>query len=344
MMSVTTRGELINPLATSPEDFSGQGEFSSRKRLRKQLSAAISERKKIYVDLSQRWDNLGSAAGARTAPVRGLLDAGGGKKITIDLSNYRPGALREGARVRNEEIAEHKAWRKAFDDMEVGLLVETLAGEIARISQNPAGMPELKLICHDQPLATAIYPLLKSLAFHAESLPRLRKLDLNRYTRSEEVCEARPPTDKELARAYDKFVSRIAQLISENASLQELGLRMNGVHAYALATMAHALSRNRGLAQLDLSGNPICTQPTDTQPSLIGLRALARALRRNCAIEKLDLSFCGIDERGATMLAHALVHNKSLEQINLGGNPIPPDHEIFRDGRVVRIVGLKSSG
>lgn len=343
MMSVTTDGELINPLSTSPDDFSDHGEFSSGKRLRQQLGAAISERKKAYIDLSQRWDNLGSAEGARTAPVRGLLDAGSEKKITLDLSNYRPGDLREGARIRNEEIAEHKVWRKAFRDIEVGLLVDTLTEEIARISEHPAEMPELKLICHDQPLSTAIYPLLKSLALHAQSLPRLRKLDLNRYSRSEEVCEARLPTDKLHSSSYDKFVDRIAQLILASSSLQDLGLRMNGVHSYALATMAHALSANRTLEKLDLSRNPLCSQP-DTKPSHLGIRALARTLRGDCSVTELDLSFCGIDERGAVLLANALAQNETLQRLNLGGNPILSDHPIFKDQRVVRIVGVKPAG
>lgn len=334
MMSVTTAGELIDPLATISADFSSQHEVSSGKRLRMQLGAAISEKTKIYVDLSQRWDNLDSAAGARTAPVPGLLDAGADKKLTLDLSNYRPGALREGARIRNEKISNDKDWRKAFKDLEVGLLVQTLAAELSRISKNPAGMPELKLICRDQPLFTAVYPLVKCLAANAEFLPQLKKLDLGRYSRSADACEASLPTDKAQLNAYDKFIDRLAQLVEWSPSLHELGLRMNGVDSFALAVIADALSHNRGLARLDLSSNPLCTETSEVRTSRRGIRALARALNRDAPVKDLDLSFCGIDGRTADLLAQALVQNKNLQRIHLGGNPIPPGHPIFKDKRV----------
>jgi hypothetical protein len=49
-----------------------------------------------------------------------------------------------------------------------------------------------------------------------------------------------------------------------------------------------------------------------------------------------------LGKREADLLAQALTHNKVLAKINLGGNPIAPDHVIFKDTRVVRIVSAAS--
>lgn len=343
MKMMTVNGDISSALSTNSEEFSSHGEVSSGKQLRKQLSGAISERRKFYVDLSQRWDNLNSKIDARIKPVPGLLEAGVGKSITIDLSNYRPAALREGAEARIGKNLKYKDWREAFRDVEVGLLVETLVTELERSSGNPGQMPELELICRDQPLFAAVYPLVKCLALNAESLPRLKRLDLNRYSRSEEVCEAFPPIDSARAKAYDKFIDYLAQLLEDSPSLNELGLRMNGVDSFALAVIADALADNRVLQKLDLSGNPLCTETSEARPSRLGIRVLAKALRGQGAVKDLDLSFCGLDERAAEILVRSLAQNRNLDRINLAGNPIPPGHAIFDDQRVVRIVGVKSA-
>lgn len=342
MKTVTVSGVLINPPATDPEEFSSHGEFSSGKRLRKQLSGAIRETRKSYFDLSQRWDDLSSEIGARTKPIPGLLEAGSGKSITIDLSNYRPAALREGAIARIEKKLTYKDWRQAFKDVEVGLLVETLIAELERSSAKPGQMPELELVCRDQPLLAAVYPLVKCLALNAESLRRLKRLDLSRFSRCDDVCEAHLPTDEVRIEAYDKFIDRLAQLLEDSPSLRELGLRMNGVDSFALAEIADALAENKVLERLDLSANPLCMEASEARPSRLGIRALAEALRKRSALKNLDLSFCGLKKHAANILVQALAHNVSLEQINLGGNPIPPLHPIFKDKRVVRIVSIKA--
>lgn len=320
--------------------YSEEREASSGKSLRQELQKAISDHRHLHVDLSHRWSRADAAAGARTAAVAGLLSCGSDRMLTIDLSNYRAAGLREGARVRSENMSE-RAWHKALRDSEAPALVEALCFELVRASGASGDMPELALVCRDQPMSAAVWPLVKYLALHGQMLPRLRKLDLSRYSRSEEVCEASPPNDEALRKAYAKFIGRIALLLKESISLRELGLRMNGVHSDALASIAHGLSFSRGLEQLDLSCNPLCSQASDRASSLRGLRDLARALRDGCPLRRLDLSFCGIDEQGAGMLASALTHNNTLEQINLGGNPIPPKHVIFSNRRVVCIVGVK---
>ena len=127
-------------------------------------------------------------------------------------------------------------------------------------------------------------------------------------------------------------------LIMGCPSLQSLWLRMNGVNSHALAALAHALSGNQGLRELDLSCNPLTTQASATAPSLLGVRALVRALRTSSALKTLDLSFCGLGNREAELLVQAIKHNKVLAKINLRGNPIAPGHAIFQEQRVVRIA------
>jgi hypothetical protein len=318
-----------------------QREVASETELVNRVGVEFSKRPKIRLDLTQGWGNLTPDSGARVTPLRNLLDTDTDKCLELDLSNHRPRELRKGAEILKKEFTDQEAWLNAFRDLEIGLLVETFADEISRFSNNPSRMPRLELVCQDQPLFTAVFPLVTSLAEHAASLSRLMRLDLNRYSRSEDVCEAHLPTDEVRIEAYDKFIARLAQLLEDSPSLRVLGLRMNGVDSFALAEIADALVENQVLERLDLSGNPLCTEASEARQSHLGIRVLARALRSGCSLAELDLSFCGLDESAANVLMQAVACNKKLRRINLGGNPIPPGHAIFKDKRIVRIVSIK---
>lgn len=337
----TSVDERRDSSATRAKRFHLQRDAVSEIELVNRGGAEPGKRPKARIDLTQGWDNLAPDAGARMASLRKLRDTGAEKYVELDLSNHRPRELRKGAEVLKKKFPDQEAWLKAFRDLEIGLLVETLGDEISRFSNNPSRMPQLELVCQDQPLFAAVYPLVASLAEHAESLWRLLRLDLNRYSRSEEVCEAHLPTDEARIEAYDKFIDRLAQLLEESPSLRELGLRMNGVDSFALADIADALSGNQVLERLDLSGNPLCTEASDARPSRSGIRGLARALRSGCSLTDLDLSFCGLDDGAADALLQAVARNRKLRRLNLGGNPIRLDHPIFKDKRVVRIVSIK---
>lgn len=50
--------------------------------------------------------------------------------------------------------------------------------------------------------------------------------------------------------------------------------------------------------------------------------SIASALEQNRCLERLDLSYCNIDDDGILMLAHALKHNTTLRYLNLDGNNI----------------------
>lgn len=50
--------------------------------------------------------------------------------------------------------------------------------------------------------------------------------------------------------------------------------------------------------------------------------SIASALEQNRCLERLDLSYCNIDDDGILMLAHSLRHNTTLRYLNLDGNNI----------------------
>ncbi len=305
--------------------------IDDRKSLRRHVAHLMARHSEALVDLSYNWQALNQTAGARSAVASGLLIGSSDKKLCIDLSNRRVNNLREGAVTRYELGMNHKAWQRAVIDNEAPELAMALGRELARAAREQSAMPVFSLVCHDQPLATVINPLLKQLARHGAALTGLDRLDLNRYSRSADVSEARPLAQG--ARSdRDRLVIRLGVLLATTPGLRELCIRMNGIDSHDLATLL--FSENRTLERLDLSCNPLCVRIDDGRRSLRAMTALARFLKdKHCLIE-LDLSVCGLDSVAASQLAKGLRHNQSLQKLNLSGNPIPPDHVIFRDERV----------
>lgn len=307
-----------------------------RKSLRVQVAKLVGAYSEVCVDLSYNWTDIDQTSGARTALATGLLSGGRSKKLSIDLSNRRIADLREGAEMRYRQGLGAKEWRKAIIDTEAVALAEALCKEIARVRREQVQMPEFGLVCHDQPLAGVVYPLVKALAAASPALNGLTRLDLNRYSRSAEVLEARPDS-ADAAEATERYVIRLAMLLGTTRSLRELGLRMNGLGALDLATLM--VAGNATLTRLDLSCNPVCVRP-DQQRSLKGLRELVRHLRKDDRLVELDLSFCGLDAAAADLLLKGLQGHRKLDKVNLTGNAIPTGHPIFRDARVQAGQGL----
>ncbi len=309
---------------------------TDRKSLRVQVAKLVGAYPEVCVDLSFNWTDIDQTSGARTALATGLLAGGRGKKLSIDLSNRRLSDLREGAEMRYRQGLAPREWRKAIVDSEATALGEALCKELQRVSREQTAMPEFGMVCHDQPLEGVVYPLVKTLAAHAGVLTGLARLDLNRYSRSAEVGEARPGSVEGEA-AMEKYVVRLGILLATTRSLRELRLRMNGLTSIDLATLM--VSGNATLARLDLSCNPVCQRPDGTR-SLKGLRELVRHLRKDMRLIELDLSFCSIDGEAAALLMKGLDGHRSLERVNLAGNPIPPAHPIFADRRVQASPGI----
>ncbi len=308
-----------------------ENRIDDRKSLRRHVARLMARHPEILVDLSYNWQALDQTIGARSAVATALLVGGKDKQLCIDLSNSRVRNLREGAATRYQSGMTRKAWLRAVVDAEAPALVMALGRELARVAREQSVMPVFSLVCHDQPLGSVINPLLKQLARHGDALTGLDRLDLNRYSRSAEVSEARPP--EQVAHSdRDRLVIRLGVLLATTPALRELCLRMNGLDSHDLATLV--VSRNRTLERLDLSSNPLCLRINDGRRSLRGVTELARYLRSESRLIELDLSICGLDGDAASQLAKGLRHNQHLQRINLSGNPIPADHAIFRDERV----------
>ena len=55
----------------------------------------------------------------------------------------------------------------------------------------------------------------------------------------------------------------------------------------------------------------------------------------NTKLARLNLSFCGMDDKAADELLQALKKNKVLQFVDLTGNSINEEHAIFKDSRMV---------
>ncbi len=219
-------------------------------------------------------------------------------------------------------------------DKEAPAVVKALRAEIMRAIREQQEMPVFELICRDQSLSAVVLPLVKRLGRVATLVSGLRVLDFNRYSRSAEVGGAVTPGDARAEKSIALFVAAVARILAVNRSLQTLGLRMNGIGPYDLVAIATAAGRNSSLTRLDLSCNPLCEGFGEASPVLDGMQALKQALVANTTLTELDLSFCGIDEDAAALLAQALKSNKTLKRVVLSGNPIGRDHPVCRDKRI----------
>ncbi len=309
--------------------------FDHGRSLRQRLAIQIGGNDKVAIDLSHRWDTLDAETGARTKLIHGLLVAGSDKLIRIDLSNHRVADLRGWSEVRGRRGWAEEDRRQAVADREAPAVVKALKAETLRAIREQREMPAFELSCRDQPLSSVVFPLVKRLAKVAALVTGLRTLDLNRYSRSAEVGGAVTPGDAKAEKLNALFVAALARIVSGNRSLQSLGLRMNGIGPQGLVAIAMAARRYTSLSKLDLSCNPLCERFGEELPVLDGMLALKRMLSTNTTITELNLSFCGIDEEGADLLAQALDTNKSLRRVVLSGNPIGRDHPVFRDRRVL---------
>lgn len=308
--------------------------FEHGRSLRQRLAVQIVGHDKVVVDLSHRWDTLDTDGGARSKLIHGLLVAGNDKLLRIDLSNHRIADLRGWA-----EVCAQRGWvdenrGPVVVDREAPAVVKALKAEILRAIREQQEMPTFELTCRDQSLSAVVFPLVKRLGQVASLVSGLQVLDLNRYSRSAEVGGAFTPGDIRAEKRITLFVAALARLVAFNRSLQTLGLRMNGIGPYDLVAIATAIGRNASLIRLDLSCNPLCERFGEASPVLDGMQALTQALAVNTKLAELDLSFCGIDEDAADLLAQGLASNKALERVVLSGNPIGRDHPVFADKRV----------
>lgn len=307
------------------------GDKNRKHKARLKIAQLVAAHGHSYIDLSHNWKSHPNQKGLRAAATVGLFSAGSNKWLRIDISNYRFSTSRQGNAYPVLSPAE---WGKLTQDKEGASLVAMLNKELARIAVRNDVMPAFDLICLDQPLYTVVYPLIRQLAAYCAALSGLRTLNLNCGSLNEGIREGRMG-EVGTANKFAKFVDRVATILVNSPSLEFMGLRGNGIGPRRLVTIAKALQNNAVLERLDLSRNPLCYLPSTDRKIIAGIRALKKSLLSNTKLDRLNLSFCGINEKAADELLRALTKNKTLQFVDLTGNSINEEHAIFKDPRVV---------
>jgi Ran GTPase-activating protein (RanGAP) involved in mRNA processing and transport len=140
-------------------------------------------------------------------------------------------------------------------------------------------------------------------------------------------------------------IQQLKAVLRRNTALQHLDLDSSALGSAGLAEIAPALYRNTSIKSLDLahiglddidSANVLRElmrrNKTITSLSIshntFGRNAaaawsIAEGVRSNTALQQLDLSACGLDDQGVSLLANALAtRNGSMLELDLEGNEI----------------------
>ncbi|XP_059817074.1 ribonuclease inhibitor-like isoform X4 [Hypanus sabinus] len=123
----------------------------------------------------------------------------------------------------------------------------------------------------------------------------------------------------ELDLSYSELGDWGMKLLSEalrnlECKIQKLGLDFVSLTAAGVVDLTSALSTNRSLAELDLGGNKLRDS---------GMKLVSEALRNpGCKIQKLGLGSVSLTAAGVEDLASALSTNRSLTELDLGGNKL----------------------
>ncbi len=105
--------------------------------------------------------------------------------------------------------------------------------------------------------------------------------------------------------------------LAVNTGLQVLNAKGCSIGMAGATAMANMLRRNHSLTDLNLGGNPSDKRGAAVQ--CYGALAIALALRTNTTLRALRMPASGIEEAGATYMAHMLVINTSLLALDLEG-------------------------
>lgn len=104
----------------------------------------------------------------------------------------------------------------------------------------------------------------------------------------------------------------LANFLWENVTLRNLSMKNCRMEYEAAAAFANGLERNKTLRSLSLSKNYIKCQ---------GAQILAEAFCvKSCGIKEFDFQSCGIGEKGGLALAKAIRTNTHIEKVNLRCN------------------------
>jgi Ran GTPase-activating protein (RanGAP) involved in mRNA processing and transport len=140
-------------------------------------------------------------------------------------------------------------------------------------------------------------------------------------------------------------LQQLKSMLRQNTSLQSLDLTSSGLRSAGLAQIAPVLYRNTSIKALDLKKNglhdiesanvlrelvrrnktitTLCIARTVFGRNAAAVRSIADGVRSNTALQQFDLSWCGLDDQGISVLANALaIRNASILELNLRNNEI----------------------
>ena len=170
---------------------------------------------------------------------------------------------------------------------------------------------------HDNPISAGVVHIAESLKQNHSLL----EINLGRCGISEEGCKAigdalivnRSLQVLDLhGNPISAGVVHIAESLNCNHSLREINLSDCRISEEGGKAIGDALMVNRSLQVLDLQGNLISA----------GVVHIAESLNCNHSLREINLSDCRISEEGGKAIGDALMVNRSLQVLDLHGNPI----------------------
>jgi Ran GTPase-activating protein (RanGAP) involved in mRNA processing and transport len=146
--------------------------------------------------------------------------------------------------------------------------------------------------------------------------------------------------------SVDEAVVAIASTLETNNTLEEIRLQDVGMTAVGVRAISRALRANQSLKLLDLSHNDF------TDHWHVGIMEdFALTLARNVSLEALLLSYSGLNSRGIEALARALRTNQTLRKLDLavccfrdgGRDAVAALTGALRENRTLSFLDLRTS-
>nr|CCD12017.1 unnamed protein product [Trypanosoma congolense IL3000] len=122
--------------------------------------------------------------------------------------------------------------------------------------------------------------------------------------------------------ATDEAAVQLAEMLSENSTLERLDLRLNVITAVGIRTLAQeGLGQNGSLLSLSLAGNPIgSVGGEEISQSLI--------LSQVTALSVLDLSSCQLGPTGGMRVANLIATSSTITDVNLSDNKLDDEASV----------------
>jgi Ran GTPase-activating protein (RanGAP) involved in mRNA processing and transport len=140
-------------------------------------------------------------------------------------------------------------------------------------------------------------------------------------------------------------IQQLKAMLRRNTVLQDLNLTGDTLGSAGLAEIASALYRNTSIQGFDISDNGLdglvaanalrellrrnktitrlCMDHNAFGSNVVAIRCIADGFRANTTLQELDLSYCGLDDQGLSILAESLGQQKRcLVKLNVSANLI----------------------